>query len=312
MPNDIDVGQQSGAVSAPARSSRKPDLPQDAGNFDKGKFRGPLRYEIETSSTVLEAGSLFSVFLRITNPYDVPVTIFNVETQLPVEFLEPYSNRPKRGTWQQTKDLFSREYKDALEQGTQRVRAHSLSVKPITNASEEDRQNPNPGEKSEELGEVEEPDYLAGVAQADVLEPGNSILKEFTVRTRERNLFTPSVYFFHMQITYGMEGKTNHDTAKTSLNIKAPISAMALGAVLGAAIGTFLKYFEDSNASLPISQLLVSLSASVLIGLVLVVAFARKKDAQPFITIEDFYGGAFVGVLAGYSGYSLLHQVVSG
>src|ERR1035437_5518224 len=52
-------------------------------------FRGPLRYELETSSPQLEAGRAFTLFVRITNPYDVPVTILHVGTQLPVEFLNP-------------------------------------------------------------------------------------------------------------------------------------------------------------------------------------------------------------------------------
>jgi hypothetical protein len=43
-----------------------------------------------------------------------------------------------------------------------------------------------------------------------------------------------------------------------------------------------------------------------------VVAFARKKDAQPFISIEDFYGGFFVGFSAGYVGKSLLAAVLNG
>jgi len=247
---------------------------------------------------------MFSVFLRITNPYDVPVTISSVATQLPIEFLEPYGKRPVRGGWQNIKHRFSTEYDTALTSGTQQVSAKSLSSSQAgKDAKMEGGQQD--GESHPEMDETDEDG-------TNVLQPGNSILKEFTVRTRERNSFTPSIYWFHMQISYEMEGKLNHDTAKTALNIKAPISAMAYGATLGAVIGTLLRYFEDGKHQSIQASLFVSMFASVLIGLVLVIAFARKKDAQPFITIEDFYGGAFIGVLAGYSGYNLFHQAVMG
>jgi hypothetical protein len=294
MPDDNLEGKQDTIVGGPSTTTA---------DVDSGNFRGPLRYEIETSSTILEAGKMFSVFLRITNPYDVPVTISSVETQLPVEFLEPYGKRPVRGSWQKIKTRFSQEYDTALAGGTQKLSAKSLSSPPAGADQNKEKRAQN----AESRSEMDE----ASQSDANVLQPGNSILKEFTVRTRERNTFTPSIYWFHMQISYEMEGKLNHDTAKTSLNIKAPISAMAYGAVLGAVIGTCLRYFEDGKQSIHAS-LFVSMFASVLIGLVLVIAFARKKDAQPFITIEDFYGGAFIGVLAGYSGYNLFHEAVIG
>lgn len=50
--------------------------------------------------------------------------------------------------------------------------------------------------------------------------------------------------------------------------------------------------------------------AGILIAAVVVVAFARKKDAQPFITVEDFYGGSFVGFVAGYVGFPLLDSIL--
>jgi F0F1-type ATP synthase assembly protein I len=276
-----------------SESPTEPVASTTAVDIDRGNFRGPLRYEIETSSTILEAGRMFSVFLRITNPYDVPVTILGVETQLPIELLEPYGKRNVSGMWQKFKQVFSREYDAALQKSMQKMSANSLSI-------EQNNTNENGVERD-----------ASENASVNVLQPGNSLLKEFTVRTRQSNLFTPSVCYFHMQITYEMEGKVNHDTAKTSLNIKAPISAMGLGAIVGAIIGTFLRRLDGGKPFAWDLPLFVSCLSSVLISLVLVIVFARKKDAQPFITIEDFYGGTFVGVLAGYGGYSLLHQMLN-
>ncbi len=57
---------------------------------------------------------------------------------------------------------------------------------------------------------------------------------------------------------------------------------------------------------------LVSVVLSVVLSTIVIVAFARKKDAQPFMSVEDFYGGLFVGFLVGYNGDSWVHFVVDG
>ena len=49
-------------------------------------FRGPLKYAVETTSPQLEAGRNTSIYLLITNPYDVPVKIVYAQTKVPVNF----------------------------------------------------------------------------------------------------------------------------------------------------------------------------------------------------------------------------------
>lgn len=270
------------------------NLPQQA--TDPPKFRGPLRYEMETSSSVLEAGKMFSVFLRITNPYDVPVSIGSVATELPVEFFESDRQGGHKGTVSQLRRIFT----STLERRTLRITARSMSV-----AAPE---APPAAGTAETIGDDGE--------HADVLQPGNSVLREFTLRTRQRTLFTPSVYCLHAQVAYQMEQRVNHDTVKTALNIKAPISALALGAIPGAVAGSLLRHFKDGKGAADLTpesltSLAISTLAGILIGLVLVVAFARKKDAQPFLSVEDFYGGVFVGFLAGYNSYALLDSATA-
>jgi hypothetical protein len=48
--------------------------------------RGPLRIEIGTSSPELVAGRAFSLLVKISNPFDIPVEIIRVATVVPVEF----------------------------------------------------------------------------------------------------------------------------------------------------------------------------------------------------------------------------------
>ena len=37
----------------------------------------------------------------------------------------------------------------------------------------------------------------------------------------------------------------------------------------------------------------------------------RKKDVQPFLTVEDFWGGILFGFQVGYSGQQIFKQFLS-
>jgi hypothetical protein len=93
-----------------------------------------------------------------------------------------------------------------------------------------------------------------------------------------------------------------------------------VGAILGAASGHILKdIFEKqiftavmaNPTAIGILAWLIPLLGSVLLGVVVVIAFSRKKDAQPILAIEDFWGGLFIGVMAGYGGKAALSQFVT-
>src|ERR1041385_4806808 len=60
------------------------------------QIRGPLRYQVETSTPQIEAGKEFSVFIRITNPYDVQAKIKGVSTKLPAKFQDVEARNRER------------------------------------------------------------------------------------------------------------------------------------------------------------------------------------------------------------------------
>lgn len=109
-----------------------------------------------------------------------------------------------------------------------------------------------------------------------------------------------------------MDGTPNHDTVKYQLNIRAPLKALICGSVVGSILGTMLRVVigKADSANYLETKFYLPFIAGILVGTVLVIAFARKKDAQPFITIEDFWGGFFIGFSAGYVGESLLDSVM--
>jgi uncharacterized membrane protein YfcA len=70
--------------------------------------------------------------------------------------------------------------------------------------------------------------------------------------------------------------------------------------------------FVTARTPQAIVSYLLSLITAMMIAGIVVVAFARKKDAQPILSVEDFWGGVFVGFLAGYSGKAFLEKTLGG
>lgn len=243
-------------------------------------FRGPLKYVVETSTSQLEAGRNTSIFLLITNPYDVPVNILSAQPKVPVHFKDTAGDI---SFWEEAWEIEKREM--SLEN------KKTVSGSTLIGDS-----------KNEEL-----PTKVT-------LQPGNTIIYEFKLRTRQTIFFTPAVHNLNAQVQYEMGGTINHDAVKYQLNIRAPFKALIYGSVIGSIVGTLLRFTNEAIAlkgSIFVPEFYLSIVTGILIGAVLVIAFARKKDAQPFITIEDFWGGFFIGFLAGYVGKSMLDTLVS-
>jgi hypothetical protein len=137
------------------------------------------------------------------------------------------------------------------------------------------------------------------------LQAGNSTIRVFTVRTRRGMGFKPASYRLQIEVEYEIMGHRNIDTIEHHLPIKASLSSMIVGNVIGGLGGWFTS--QGNAATFNIAHGL-SLAVSLVFAAMAVVLFARKKDAQPLIAIEDFWGGVAVGFLVAYSG----PKVISG
>jgi hypothetical protein len=54
---------------------------------------------------------------------------------------------------------------------------------------------------------------------------------------------------------------------------------------------------------------LISIVLAVLLSAIAIIFMARKSDAQPFISVEDFWGGLLIGFLVGYTGTSFFSEL---
>jgi hypothetical protein len=281
--------------------------------------RGPLRYEVETSSPLVEAGRPFSIYLRVSNPYEVAVEITRVEFLLPVEFSNETmavgdSGLQWRSQFQSspaktggTLNPFDRQIAVAVNG---RSRTSSLGASAIKGLEPSEAEGPQPLVLPSDGGETTGAPVSVNTETPEAIQPGNTTVKMVSLRTHRWLLFSPAVYQLEAQIRYRLDGQDNTDVAKVPLNVRAPLTALMTGAAAGAVLGGVVGLtwqFLAKKPSLGWPQAL----ANVVLSLIVIVAFARKKDAQPFISIEDFYGGLFVGFTVGVAGEDWLNWVMA-
>jgi hypothetical protein len=345
-------------------------------------IRGPLRYEVETSTPQIEAGKQFSVAVKITNPYDVPTSIKSVRTKLPAKFedierritekrrlqrifelqelmqslLEQKGAAVSSETKKQIAVLTYQPKQTLLQYALEAFSAVLVGVKGGTagtslyTTASTARTPSNPSEQVSKLSPEDVAEILKDLGKSTDpstaieekvldsikkklelldkgddgdsetrLQPGNSSVQVFTFRTTQVLFFTPSSYNLNIQIEYENDGQANQDSVEFKLDVRAPLKALIWGSVIGSVMGYLMHDIFDQKALLSLLQnpnkpsavaWLISLFGNVLLGVLIVIAFARKKDAQPLLSVEDFWGGIFVGFLAGYSGKNMLSQVI--
>ncbi len=224
--------------------------------------RGPLKYSVETPAPQLEAGRKLSINLLINNPYDVPVTIVSTETVLPAHFEDPDNPTSFWGGVLHT----ASSQKPGLDSEKLQVVSGKSLVKP---------QKSDDGYTSD--GQI-------------TLQPGNTVVRAFTIRTKQSLIFTPSVHSLNIQVHYKMESdKDNFDAVKFQLNIRSQFKSLILGSTLGVIVGTLLRYTAPLDKYWPPGELiynassfLIAVATGVLAGSVLVIAFASKKRCPAF------------------------------
>jgi hypothetical protein len=149
-------------------------------------------------------------------------------------------------------------------------------------------------------------EYRSG-KQPITLWPGNSIVKHFVLKTNRWLVFTPISHVFHIQVRYNVDSYSNVDTIPFSLNIRSPMKSSIIAAVAGSILGSIASRKAAFNDALDIIQTIV---VAVIFSIVVVVSFARKSNVQQIISIEDFWGGLFIGFLVGYSGETFVNSVI--
>jgi hypothetical protein len=314
--------------------------------------RGVLELSTSASKALLAAGEEFSVFVTVRNPYDVPVTLYTVETQIPVEFEDVVWKQRRRlelltaedeltkkdqnpqiskglfaGLWNLTVDRWRRDLQMAAE--TQPGIAQAVTP---TEASEL-REKLFRVETNITVGEVRggsvtgvsieqyqpiivasaSPEQIDGVLWRliafrhglvpVVLQPGDSVVKQFIFRTTSWLFFRPLAHTLNIEVRYSVEGRDHVAAAVFNLVVQAALRATLIGAVLGGVLGGLARALSQADTThTSLSVRYISIILAAILSAVAVVSLARKSNAQQIISVEDFWGGLFLGFLIGFFG----------
>ncbi len=324
-------------------------------------IRGAIRTLIRNSADAIAAGTEFSVFVTIQNPFEVPLTLRQVSTHIPTEFvdLDQYARAqqvaelqgemselyeigrsvgvaappglaaaPKKRPWalqsiRLSLPLVDLEYGErgrpvvARDIGGGGVASAKMKIpfvgsyeikKAIPEADESEKQSIK-AQIEQELANFE--GTLEAIQKDEPflreLQPGNSTTRVFTLRTRDRVWFKPSTYRLQIEIEYEIAGLKNVDTIEYQVQVKASLASVVLGSFLGAVGGWIVR--EVGSGVLDVQGWL-RLIVSVVLAAMSVVLFARKKDVQPLIAVEDFWGGVAMGFLAAYIGPAVFENLL--
>jgi hypothetical protein len=181
-------------------------------------IRGAIKAIITTSTDNLVAGDNFSIFITIQNPFERMLIINSVTTSFPTEFI----------------DLNPQQLLQSNSSGAAlNVSGHTS----IWNRFGISRLKVGvPGTLEVELQpttSVARDISYSGEGEPTPLQPGNSTLRTFTIRTRQNIGFKPATYRFNIQIEYVLDGCRNLDTIEHIVNIRASLISILVGAAIG-------------------------------------------------------------------------------
>ena len=293
--------------------------------------RGPLSLTTSVSSPSITAGADFSIFVTVRNPFDVPVTLYEVQTHLPVELLDvnraklrnaldadgsqpDEAERPNlfRERLRARKALLDAQTGFATAVGTDfspeataelinaSIQIHNAKDSTVAGVMFSFPENPT----SEDLDSIFRrlTDYKLGAIPVQ-LQPGDQIVRQFRLRTRSWLFFTPLAHSFQIQARFSVDGVDHNSTVEYPVTIAAQLPAIAVGGIAGSILGTVLRMLTQ-----PVGQGVGTAAEGILIAalatLAVVVGFARKTGSQSFVSVEDFWGGALIGFSVGFVGYN--------
>lgn len=305
------------------------------------------RLDVTVREASFEAGKISPVTIILRNPFDVPVEVLEIQGPRSYHVHEIDKARPPsltgadgdqlNGSSAIPKESFVQRFRRDLG----RIRVAEISVGPITaHLPTADRSFNIEAEPNSEIvidrdvstyesvnvkalegakvhftrEEVPEGAPQPGAEPPDnintfTIEPHCETVAYFEISTTGWLFFTPTRQSLSTLVRYRISGREKTQVTTSEFEVKPPLAAMVIGAIIGAVLGSVAKVL-NSGGSLEWQPVLVAVGGSVVMSLIAAIALSRKTGTQGFITVEDFFGGFVIGALIGYGGSEYFEKAI--
>jgi hypothetical protein len=248
--------------------------------------------EIELSTmlshSIIRKGDVFGIYVDVRNISERPINLTALELIPPLGFTQSSEHKDKR----------------SLSDRIREVKTGMSGVSPKSSKIESD------WEKFESDWEKFLTNNLKPLtdSQPVTVQPTESHGVLFNLQAgrilglRPR----PDTYSISLRVVYTSDGITQRELSSLiHIRLFPTLAWMLAGTLLGSLLGTMIKNFSSHSLEYLLRILLINLA----IGFVLSLILMRRKDVQPFITVEDFWGGVLLGSIVGFGAQELLEQV---
>lgn len=265
-----------------------------------------IRYSLSTK--IIKKGDYFSIYLNITNGHEKQITLTGVNLFQPTGFIQREKIEEVsmfHGIIDFFKSFFlERDIEIAIFQG-------KLQLKKVP-GEQLDSEKTQPPESSSFGSPARIP-----LPFNQKIQPNDTYRVDFNLKAgwsgglRPR----PDTYIISAEVEYNLEGKKLFEQINIEVSIFPSLGSMLVGTLVGSLLGTvvnvILPPIQNKNLNMPgFEFILAQISANLILGFIVGITLMRKKDVQPFLTVEDFWGGILLGFLVGYSGQQIFKELL--
>jgi hypothetical protein len=258
-----------------------------------------LTYSLSTN--IIKKGDYFSIYLNIVNGHEVPISLTNVKLFQPTGFIQSPDVK-QYSIFDAIKDFFKSSFGSTsihLDLGVIGIKYSDV--------------------KEQKTSKNSVTDTTASISQKfnQIVQPKNAYRVDFNLKAgwsgglRPR----PDTYKISAVVDYNCQGKKLFKQINIEISIFPSLGSMLAGTLVGSLLGSSVNaispHIQNNKIPLPGLEIIIpQIFANLILGFIVGITLMRKKDVQPFLTVEDFWGGILLGFLVGYSGQQFLKQFI--
>jgi len=252
---------------------------------------GLLKVDVKSPQVI--AGQKSIVNLLIRNPFPHAISIESIEA--PNSSILKEENR----YLSIIKKLFKPNKNEISDSTTTSVIQQSLQIKPLTAFFIH--------ELSNELIDPKEP--KSPEENKHLIQSGQEDIAFFEIETADWLLTKPTTVELYAMIKYKINTEHKSQIVPIVLQIQPPVLSIITGTLFGGTLGHLARHLTSNDPAM----MSVSLLAVLIMSLIAAIILAKREDSNKgFITLEDFYGAFFIGVMIGYMGTEYFESILSG